>query len=217
MKKGINLFPSKIILLILTGLSIIYFVTKLILTEFNFNNEIDLLNTILIVMITILLCLSLLTNNKISLFFVTITFVILICFIGVNIYSNLPSTKNKKELITCVGNDDTSDNVKINIDKTNDKINKIEYIYYFNIEDKDKAETISNEFDSTFTDYKNIYSEIIIDSNVELKLIYNLNDIRITKIKKLNTELNDYIENTYISYDKFKTKKLYSFVCKNRN
>lgn len=214
--------PLKIIMILLIMASIAYFLYTYLTTNFSLDNKLNLFNLIFIFIMVIVLGITLLSNNLISIFFMTINYCLIICFIIINLYSFLPQKKvvqNKKEditsKITCTGITNISNNTTIDIDYQNDNIELIKYIYTFELKDQVKAEEYINNFDLTYKDLNNIYSEISINDKIIVTLTYRFLNSDIEKFKNISKA--SYIKDNNVSYQLFKEKELNNLTCKNRN
>lgn len=214
--------PLKIIMILLIMTSIVYFLYTYLTTNFSLDNKLNLFNLIFIFIMLIVLGITLLSNNLISIFFMTINYCLIICFIIINLYSFVPQKKvvqNKKEditsKITCTGITNISNNTTIDIDYQNDNIELIKYIYTFELKDQVKAEEYINNFDLTYKDLNNIYSEISINDKIIVTLTYRFLNSDIEKFKNISKA--SYIKDNNVSYQLFKEKELNNLTCKNRN
>lgn len=203
----------KIISIILVLGYIGFFVFEYITTDFDFNKNI--FKIILFFILIFIFCCCLITKNKVSICFGILSWILILLLIFPNIHKIIPNpinnnNKNKLNKITCNGSTDTSDNTIIDIDYTNDKINKIIYTYTFDIDKKDGAQNLVNRFDKMYSDFASIYSEIEISDNVVVKITYKLDNVDIDKITEIDDDFT-------ASYKIFKKEKLKNLTCKNRD
>ena len=195
---------------------IVYFIYLFLTKDYDFNKTINIIKLVGLFLLVFILGLTSLTNSKLTIFFSIIGYLLITSLVILNLNIKIPKINNSKEAktnsgkITCKGKTDTSDNTTIDIDYKKDKINTIIYTYRFDIKNKTGAENLVNHFDKSYIDYNNIYSEITISNDVEVKFYYNLDNIDINKIKEINDKITD-------SYKEFKKNELSSLECKTRD
>ena len=192
---------------------IILFIIQFITKDFDINKTHNIIKVALMFLSVFLLGCSCITNNKLSLFFTFSNYFVLFTLLIPFIIDLLPdklkvveSTTDNK--IVCKGSTDMSNDTKINVDYYKDKIKKLEYIYTYDLDNTTGAENQINKFDKLYEEYDNIYSEINISDKVVVTLTYNLENINIDDINKLDENITD-------SYKQFK-KNYSKFKCENR-
>lgn len=206
----------KLITFILVIMYFIYYIYQYITKDFDLNNKINFIRTIILFLSIFLLGCTSITKKRTSIVFSIITYIVLSILIIPNIYSLIPKIEkkekkstNEKIKITCEGSTDTSDNTIINIDYTNDTINKVVYSYTYKLENKTGAENLVNRFDKMYAYVSNIYSEIEISDKVIVTFTYKFDDVNIDKIKEIDDSITT-------SYKEFKNNNLNNLTCKNR-
>ena len=211
-KKQTGSVIFKIIMFILVFGYATFYIYQLYTDKIIINNDENIKIILLFISFFLMGC-SLISKNKLSLFF-SITNILLICCIILFNYIKLPKINNSSKKIetgkiTCTGKTDNSDNTTINLDYEKNKINKIEYIYIYSMEEKNGAENLVNHFDKQYSEINSIYSEITYTDKIEVKFTYNLN--------KLDKETIKSLDNISDSYKEFKDKNLNNLECKNRD
>lgn len=207
----------KIPMLILIMFYLIYFIYEYISKDYDLNKRENIINIVLIFTSIILLGLSIITSNKLTLVFTCTNYLVTILLFTPVILTSLPklekqvpTSKNIEEKqITCSGSTDTSDITQIDVNYSEDKIKKIVYIYTFNIDKKDGAENLMNRFDRKYNEIDNIYSEITIGDKVTVTFTYKLENVDQNKLKEVDEEFEP-------SFKNFKEKELKNLTCKNR-
>lgn len=207
----------KIIMYLFSIIYIVYFVYLFMTKEFNLNNNMDLIRIIGLFIIVFINGLATLTNSKLTIFLSILVYILTIGLTITTLNIKVPKIKsinknntNETGHIICVGKTDTSDDSKIEVTYNKDKIDRITYTYIFDIKNKTGAENLVNHFDKANSSNDNIYSEITISDNVEVKFYYNLNNADIKEIQKDNNKITD-------SYKEFKKNELDKLQCKTRD
>lgn len=209
--KGKNTIGLKIPMFILVIGYLIYFIYTFITKDYNFDDNFNKINLVLIFVSVFLLGCSAITTSKITFIYTLANYIIVFILISTSIYSVLP-TKDKKanekkeEIVICEGKTESSDNTKIEVTHTNDKVNKIIYTYVFDLKNKTGAENLVNRFDKSYLDFTNIYSEIEINDKVTVNLYYNLDNVSMDVINNIDSEITD-------SYSKLKENTLKNLTC----
>ncbi len=215
MKRAVNnkfLLVFKIPMFILTIVYLTVFIYNFIKNGYEFDTFNNILKVILIFVGIILLGLSTITMGRKSIIFAIGNYIVIFILIIPSIISVMPKpsdyeNSNKIDNIVCSGSTDISNNSKIEITKKGNDIEKIVYIYTFDINDKAEAENVINRFDKQYTDINNIYSEITISNNVVVTFTYNMKNIDLNKLKEIDDTITT-------SYKDFKNKQLNNLTCK---
>lgn len=206
----------KIIMYILVIGYIIFFIYQLLTKDFNIDKNINRLKIILLFLSIFILGCATITTKKASIALSITNYLVIIILILINFNLKLPNfrfdkekTDNKKVSgkLECNGKTDTSDNTIINVYYTGNKIDKIVYTYIYDLKNQTGAENLSNHYDKKYADFANIYSEITISDDVQVKVSFNLDRVDIDKLKEIDKEHT-------VSFKELKDKELKNLSCK---
>ncbi len=217
-KKTLVSLAAKLIMFILIIGYLAYFIYNYINTDFDWTNKINIFKVTLIFIIIIFLGIICLSNNKATLFFTIINYILICVLIVVSLIDILPKkekpatkqTKKEKTIdegqLICTGKTNTSDNTKIQVTYKEDEIKELIYTYEFDLKDKEKAQELVNNFDNKYKEFNTIYSEISINDKINIIFTYNIEDVEQQNLDKLDIK----------SYKELKEKELDKLTCQKK-